>query len=715
MTTVTELRNTLRSTDWCEDPFRILGKLADVYVTQPRAGRELVIRALENRARLDQSHKDILNDLIMSVGLYPYVENLESLSLRNALEHAAHRAESQLEDYVLHRSQSEVFEALLDGRSVILSAPTSYGKSLLIDAIIAAQQFTNVVVIVPTIALIEETRRRLMKFSPKYEIVTNAGQRLGELNIFVLTQERYLALSDDLPSPDFFVIDEFYKLSLGRQGDRSNLLNRVFMDLERSGAQFYLLGPSIQSIPENVLDRLDCDFLIEDFNTVALELHTLSKKPSKPKALAKALNDMHGQTLIYCQSPASARRVLAELLDLDVFSLADDDELNAAAEWTALNYHEEWLVSLALRYAVGIHHGRLPRALARFMVRAFEEGKLTVLFCTSTLIEGVNTSARNVVIYDNMIGRTKLDFFTFNNIRGRSGRMFKHFVGHVYVFDPPPEEELPFVDIPAFNPSGDTPTSLLIRMRSDELPPDARLRLDKVLSQSLVPREILEGHPSVEPELLIDAALALQKKNIRDLSEFGWSVRPTYEQVDACSSLIWDELGGEHAAKNAGILSPSMMTFWIWDLYKKRNLAIFRKSQIANQINRGKSPDDAVEVVLAFIRNWASFNYPRYLMALNDVSNCVLAKRGMAGCDYAPFATSIEHLFQPSSFAALEEYGLPVELSERLLNASIFSKEDQLGSVLGILRHTNLAQFGRDIFERNVYKDFQKGIGIENG
>ena len=86
------------------------------------------------------------------------------------------------------------------------------------------------------------------------------------------------------------------------------------------------------------------------------------------------------------------------------------------------------------------------------MIRAFEEGKLKALLCTSTLIEGVNTSAKNVVVYDSKLNRKSLDFFTFNNIRGRSGRMFRHFVGNIFVFDAPPQEELPFVDMPAINP-----------------------------------------------------------------------------------------------------------------------------------------------------------------------------------------------------------------------------------------------------------------------
>src|SRR5207248_5704561 len=104
-----------------------------------------------------------------------------------------------------------------------------------------------------------------------------------------------------------------------------------------------------------------------------------------------------------------------------------------------------------------------------YMVRAFNRDVLRFLVCTSTLIEGVNTKAKNVVIYDDKINKSRIDFFTFNNIKGRSGRMMQHFIGHVYLFHPPPEEELPLVDVPAFTQPEGTPDSLLIQLDRDDL------------------------------------------------------------------------------------------------------------------------------------------------------------------------------------------------------------------------------------------------------
>lgn len=706
-----EIRSLLKSNEWVGNPFRLLTAISNICTSNADLGREFVIRALESRDDLEKVYQNIVDELAMQVGLYPYVASLGKLSLRSAIMHAAHRAEGVMDDFVLHSAQARVLRKLMAGESIILSAPTSFGKSLLIDITIAAKDFRNIVLIVPTLALVEETRRRMSRFMDRYSIITTSNQRLGEQNIFVLTQERYLAMGNEIPEIEFFAIDEFYKLSISNEGDRATQLNQAFLKLTNTGAQFYLLGPSIRAIPDIVKEKLECSFLIEDFQTVAIELHLISKKPNKEEALAKLLDTIDGQTMIYCQSPASTRKVLKEYLALRPVELSRDDELIEAAKWTAEHYHDQWLVSVALQHGIGIHHGKLPRSLGRFMIRAFEEGKLKVLLCTSTLIEGVNTSAKNVIVYDSKLNRKSLDFFTFNNIKGRSGRMFRHFIGNVYVFDAPPQEELPFVDMPAINPTETTPSSLLIQLSPNDIPQSLREKVDKLLNQEMLPIDLLKQLSSIEPEYLLDTAKFLYSLDVRELNKCSWSTRPQYEDIQFSSEIIWRQLGGAASARQSSMRSASMMTMWTWDLYKTRSVPQFRRTMIQNQIERDTSPDDAVENVLAFLRGWASFNYPKYLTALSEVANYVLTKRGLRGCNYVPFAASIEHLFQPNSFSSLEEYGLPTEISEKLLASKLFGKDDDLEAVVNTLRNRELSRFADGVFERRVIEDFQQGIG----
>ena len=715
MRDINQIRKSIKSKDWLQTPFQLLADISKVCSSNVEIGRELVIRILEEKENIAHEYQEIIDDLAMQVGLYPYVTALEDLSLRNALMHAAHRADGTMNDYILHSSQARVLRRLLDGESIILSAPTSFGKSLLIDVIISAKNFNNVVLIVPTLALVEETRRRMSRFIDDYSIITSSNQSISEKNIFVFTQERFLSMESEIPKIDFFAIDEFYKLSISDDGGRSTLLNQAFLRLSRTGAQFYLLGPSIQAIPEMVKERLNCRFMIEDFQTVAIELHFLEKKPSKEESLANLLDEIDGQTMIYCQSPASTRKLLKSYINLRKLEKTKDEELIEAAKWTSENYHDEWLVSVALQHGIGIHHGRLPRSLGRFMIRAFEEGKLKVLLCTSTLIEGVNTSAKNVIIYDSKLNRKPLDSFTFNNIRGRTGRMFKHFVGNVFVFDAPPQEELPFVDMPAINPGESTPSSLLINLSPENIPTSLAAKVDALVNQKYLPRDILMRNSGIEPEYLLDTAKYLFDLSVRDLDKFVWSSKPQYEDILLTSNVIWEQLGGAISARQSSMRSASMMTLWVWKLYASRNVPRFRREMISNQIGRNTSPDDAVENVLSFLRGWASFNYPKYLIALDELTNHVLLSRGLRPCNYIPFAATIEHLFQPSSFSALEEYGLPTEISEKLLNGRLFSKDDCLDVVVNNLRNKEIIGFANGVFEQRVIEDFQKGIGSKNG
>ena len=60
----------------------------------------------------------------------------------------------------------------------------------------------------------------------------------------------------------------------------------------------------------------------------------------------------------------------------------------------------------------------------------------------------MNTSAKNVVIFDNKKGGKDIDFFDYSNIVGRSGRMMEHYIGNIYNFVPIPQEEKTIIDNP---------------------------------------------------------------------------------------------------------------------------------------------------------------------------------------------------------------------------------------------------------------------------
>ena len=144
----------------------------------------------------------------------------------------------------LHREQSLLLKKLLNGENIAVSAPTSFGKSFVIDAFISITKPKNVVLIVPTIALTDETRRRLYKkFSDTYKIITTTDVELAEKNIFIFPQERALNYVNKIEVIDILIIDEFYKASSDHDDERSPALIKAIMQLGKQAKQKYFLAP----------------------------------------------------------------------------------------------------------------------------------------------------------------------------------------------------------------------------------------------------------------------------------------------------------------------------------------------------------------------------------------------------------------------------------------------------------------------------------------
>jgi hypothetical protein len=43
-----------------------------------------------------------------------------------------------------------------------------------------------------------------------------------------------------------------------------------------------------------------------------------------------------------------------------------------------------------------------------------------------------------------------IDYFDYSNIKGRAGRLMEHYSGNIFNFNPPPEKEVIYIDIPFF-------------------------------------------------------------------------------------------------------------------------------------------------------------------------------------------------------------------------------------------------------------------------
>ena len=643
------------------DTFALLAGIAALGSRGAQAeARDLLLRVLDHRESL-RADGPLLDALLREHGLFPYVDHPESLGTADRWAYEVHRP-LEMGDVVFHAEQAEVYRLLAEGRSVVLSAPTSFGKSLIIDAVIAARRFTTVVIIVPTIALVDETRRRLTRqFRGQYKIVTHPSQPPGDRTLYVLTQERFLDIRPErLHQVDFFAIDEFYKLDTRSGDERAGLLNQAFHRLHATGAQFYLLGPNVDGLTRSVSERVRFEFVKTNYQTVALdtEIRSASGGP-KQELVTRACAELTGPTIVYVSSPGRARDVARWLLDAGLGR--GDRSLDGAARWVADNYHPQWLTARALRNGIGIHHGKMPRALAHHMVRMFNEGRLPWLIVTSTLIEGVNTVAKNIVIVDNTVGGRKLDYFTFSNICGRSGRMFRHFIGRVVVFTEPPDRETKTVDVPVYTQDIETPLSLLVQLPWSELTAASRRRLQPYFEQQLVDISTLRAADGTDPEALLKVARTLHEDPGHWSELLTWTGWPTRDQLNAACQLIF-QLAGER--NQGGASSAEQLATRISLLRQHRgDIRPLTDQQMSFS---GTKPDVAVEDVLEFIREWPSHRFPRLLMALQAVTEDVFGRHGLPAGNYRVFASDVEALFRPPMLTTLEEYGLPAPLTSRL-------------------------------------------------
>lgn len=678
---------------------------------QEAEGRERLIRFLDSYGGATPE-LPIVDTLCARFGLYPYMSIASSPDEVMALAVEYHTpAALAPRGFTFHAQQQRIYERLMDGESLILSAPTSFGKSVIVDALVASEQWDCIVLLVPTVALIDEVRRRLATLGDRYTIVTHPAQEPSPHSVYVMTQERFLEL-EQMPPVDFFMIDEFYKLgSAEKEQGRRALLNIAWNQLKGTGAQYYLTGPNVDSlhmdVDEALLDRL----VKTDFKTVVVEMDDRSDIPEGEQQLADLrvllAEEAAESNLIFVGSPKKVSNLVSELVGTDPSQLAI-----ALAEWTDENYHPEWYVGTALRRGMGVHTGPLPRSLQRAMVRLFQDGEIGTLICTSTLIEGVNTVARNVIVFEKAIDRKPLDFFTFSNIRGRAGRMFKHFVGRVVSYSSPPDDVQTEVDIPIESQSPLASLSTLVQLDEDQLTDESRERLASVFEQSALSIKTIRENRGLDPDLLIATAERAHRFSSGERQRFAWSGAP---KADEARAVL--ELGFETLLQPLQRRGMNFEMMW-GKLQGARDSGGDVREMIARQLpyrRNDQTLSDVVEDVLQFQRRWMGFTIPAMIRGVQSVQSEILPQYGVRPGNYEYLLREIEGLYMPPNIADLEEYGLPLPLAMRLITHGLRGESLQktldslleLGRSESVLRQLNM-------IDRWFLADVVDGLTQEN-
>lgn len=645
----------------------------------------IVIHMLNKWCSIPEETKPIWGDIAESVGFYPYIQRDASMTdnstLSEEMRRIYHRSK-YLPNVYMHREQKELSDMIFSGQNIIVSAPTSFGKSLLIEEVVASNKFKNIVIIQPTLALLDETRRKLQKYNETYKIVVRTTQEPSETksNIFLFTAERVCEYAH-FSRVDFLVIDEFYKLSGNRDDERSSALNNAFYKLLKLyKPQFYLLGPNIDKISEGFAEKYNAVFYkskysLVDSNVVDLYNSTTkeSVKDREIRLFELLVSLSQEQTIIYCSSPDRVRslskRFCSYLLETTEQMAISDLPI---IEWISNNISARWSINNILKYGIGIHDAALPKHITTTIIDYFNDNRLKYLFCTSTIIEGVNTSAKNIIYYDAKKGKDiPIDYFDYSNIKGRAGRMMEHYIGRIFNFNLPPEREEINVDIPFFQ---QTPVKDEVLIQLDELDVNDRHAQQYIDLQNIpdnVKDIIKKNGLSVKGQLRI---LEQLRADIEDNQQYiCWDgTKPKKLQLDYVLRLAWDNLLSESESRSISFKQLSYLThsYGAWEKPAKTLIDEHTAYLIGEYHNTHPGvdvpenllvqfEDTSIKLILQVVRHWFEYKVPKFLTTINSLQELVCLEMGITPGNYTQFASIIENDFIPNHLTTLAEYGIP--------------------------------------------------------
>ena len=361
--------------------------------------------------------------------------------------------------------------------------------------------------------------------------------------------------------------------------------------------------------------------------------------------------------------------------------------LNSFSDWLKINYNQHYILADIVKKGIGIHNGKLHRSLSQIQVKLFEEEKgLENIVSTSSIIEGVNTSAENVIIWANKNGNAGLNNFTYKNIIGRGGRMFKHFIGKIYLLESPPQQEatqlkLEFTD--------DLINSLDVDKFKSDLTREQEIKIiafnnemDDILGQGVYNQILKENSfQTFSPSRL--RSLALDMKN---------------------NSNEWNGLT---------YLNSNNPNDWERNLYlilrQVGSLSVSYRDMVAFIKAISQNWDKTIPQILPFLQSNGvtiekffemerdvAFKVATMLKDVNLLYNHIFSNK----VDISPFIAKVSCAFLPRLVYELEEYGLPRMISKKIQNAGVLDLEDPEKTIHKAIEQFN--QIGKKTLKREV-------------
>jgi len=369
-----------------------------------------------------------------------------------------------------NRMQREALPVILDGDdNVVASAPTAAGKTALAELAICRtlRAGGTALFMAPMRALTNEKEAEWDRFEELgYSVYVVTGERdlnprrAERADILVMTPEKTDSATRKHDSPrysfitdvDCVVIDEVHLLdSEGRGGVLEVTISRLRRLCDPRIVALSATMPNIDDVagwldapPEATFEFGEEYRPVELHTDVETYSHGDNAFADKYRRLYRALDRVEphlredGQAIVFVSSRQDAVRAAAKARD----EIADRDiPMGARGDYDFHNDATE-LANDSLRKAapdgVAFHHAGLAKEDRNRTEEWFKDGKIQLLFSTSTLAWGVNLPARCVVIrdtkyHDPLEGEVDISPLDILQMLGRAGRPEYDDVGYGWV------------------------------------------------------------------------------------------------------------------------------------------------------------------------------------------------------------------------------------------------------------------------------------------
>ncbi|MBQ2835788.1 MAG: DEAD/DEAH box helicase [Clostridia bacterium] len=378
----------------------------------------------------------------------------------------------------LNSGQLSLINDIKKWQKSIISAPTSFGKtSLVIEYIIQnLQHLDNIIFILPTKSLIEELYIKLLQLNKKIEykyLITVNILKSQRNTIRILTPEKFLTYFEysNVDNVDLIIMDEVYKIENDGKNDDDTVIDnramkfrKVLEIISKENKKIITLSPFTYKKEISMQEYMN-KYNIKELNRIIkyvkheyIQVSTVTqfrKAFSKYQIAANNYTNISNKTtnilkclyensnVIYVSEYSKIIDIIKEIKrqELDFLNKNEyydryKDFIKHLKETYNIENAKPWYIIEGLEKGIGIYISSMPRYVKKEIVNLFEKNVLKCLIVTTAFIEGVNSSADNIIITSGYTAKSiKLNDMALLNISGRAGRFGKKYFGNVYFLD----------------------------------------------------------------------------------------------------------------------------------------------------------------------------------------------------------------------------------------------------------------------------------------